>query len=109
MKNDYVKLITAIRNGESGAFTKLVRRYQQVTYASACTLLKDFDLAQDAVQESFLAAYYQLHRLERPEAFPAWLNKIVRYTCYRIIRRRSNQRSIESQESMSPTAERTPE
>lgn len=107
--NDNVELIQAIRDGDSSSFTKLVRRYQHVAYASAYALLKDFDLAHDAVQESFLTAYYQLHRLERPEVFPAWLNKIVTYACYRILRKRDSRNSPEAQESMSPAAEKTPE
>jgi RNA polymerase sigma factor (sigma-70 family) len=107
--NNNVELIQAIRDGDSSAFTELVRRYQHVAYASACALLKDFDLAHDAVQESFLTAYYQLHRLKQPEAFPAWLNKIVMYACHRIIRKRSNHNSTEPQESMRSAAEKTPE
>ena len=109
MKNDYVELINAIRSGDSNSFTVLVRKYQNVAFASACALLRDFDLAHDAVQESFLTVFYQLYRLERPESFPAWLNKIVRYKCYRIRRQEIRQIITETEESWDLTAGKTPE
>ena len=97
--NNIVELIQAIKDGDRSAFTELVRKYQNVAYASACALLKDFDLARDAVQESFLTVFYQLHKLERIEAFPGWPNKIVTYACYRIIRKRDNRNNLESKDT----------
>ena len=74
--SELADLIQATRTGDEKAFTRLVRRYQHLAHACACSLLNDFDLAQDAVQESFLIVYYQLHKLERTEAFPAWLYSV---------------------------------
>jgi len=107
--NENARLVEATRDGDCSAFTRLVRKYQTIAYASACIMLKDFDLAHDAVQESFLTAYYQLHRLKRPEAFPAWLNKIVKFACHRILRQRAIKDDPGLQHSVNQTEERTPD
>jgi RNA polymerase sigma factor (sigma-70 family) len=80
-------LIANIRAGDAGAFTALARRYQNMAHGYAFSLLHDFQLAEDAVQEAFLAAYCHLNRLQAPEAFPGWLRGIVRHQCQRILRR----------------------
>jgi RNA polymerase sigma factor (sigma-70 family) len=74
--------------GDIAAFTELTRRYQNLAFGYALTLLNDFHLAQDAVQEAFIAAYFHLGALQDAEAFPGWLRGIVRHRCHRILRKR---------------------
>ena len=50
------------------------------------SILDDFHLAQDAVQESFVIAYKQLPQLQEPRAFPGWFKQIVFSQCHRLIR-----------------------
>jgi hypothetical protein len=50
------------------AFGEIVRRYQDLVYGYAYSLLGDRDLAQDAAQEAFLAAYRALPQLDDLEA-----------------------------------------
>jgi len=77
-------LIQSTLTGDENAFTELIRLYQNFAYATACSLLNDDSLAQDAVQESFLTVYYQLPKLKNAESFPTWLNTIVKRHCYRM-------------------------
>ena len=81
------ELVRKAGTGDAGAFTELTRRYQNLAFGYAFSLLRDFHLAQDAAQESFLAAYQGLPALREPEAFPGWLRGIVRYQCGRLRRR----------------------
>jgi RNA polymerase sigma factor (sigma-70 family) len=81
------RLVSGTRQGDERAFEELVRIYQNLAYGYAFALLKDLYLAQDAVQDSFLAAYYQLHSLKEIAAFPGWLRGIVRHKCLRILRK----------------------
>src|SRR3954465_7695436 len=67
-------------------FVTLLREHQPSAYAHALSILKDIHLAHDAVQEAFVAAYFSLHTLSNPEAFPAWLRTIVHHQCHRILR-----------------------
>lgn len=73
--------------GDWQAFSELVSRYQNLAFGAAFTMLGDFQLAEDATQEAFVAAYFDLHKLRSPEAFAVWLRSVVRHECNRILRR----------------------
>ena len=51
------------------AFGEIVKRFQDMAFASAYAVLGDFQLAQDAAQEAFLSAYRNLNKLKNPGAF----------------------------------------
>jgi len=69
-------------------FTALVARHQAMAFGYALTILRDVQLAQDATQEAFIAAYFGLPTLAAPDTFTQWLRGIVRHQCWRILRRR---------------------
>ena len=81
------QLVRQARLGDADAFAELTRRYQNAALASAFALLRDFQLAQDAVQEALLSAHGALPRLADPAAFPGWLRGITRHQCHRLLRR----------------------
>src|SRR5262249_49867162 len=68
-------------------FGRVVRAYQDAAFAYAYALLRDRETAEDAVQASFLTAWLHRGDLVQPNAFAAWLRKIVRTECHRITRR----------------------
>ena len=68
------------------AFGELVRRYQDMAWGCAYAVLGDPVLAQDVAQEAFIAAYGSISRLRHPEAFAAWLRRIVYRQCSREFR-----------------------
>jgi RNA polymerase sigma factor (sigma-70 family) len=70
------------------AFDRLVVRLQDFAVASAYLHLRDTGLAEDAAQESFLAAWRHLHTLKDARVFVAWLKRIVVSRCHRITRRK---------------------
>lgn len=59
------------------AFAALVARYQDATFAWAYALLGDRAAVEDVSQDAFVAAWLNLSRLREPEAFGAWLRRIV--------------------------------
>jgi RNA polymerase sigma factor (sigma-70 family) len=85
---DTARAVLAARAGDLEAFGELVRGYQPMAIAYAFSLLRDLDLAQDAAQEAFVAAYLALDGLSEPLAFPGWLRAVVRSQCGRLTRRR---------------------
>jgi len=87
-------LVGEVLGGDQDAFTELVRRHQDYAYAVAISLLTDFDLAHDVVQEAFLAAYRTLSQLRRRERFRAWLCSIVRRMAYRALRELQKVRAL---------------
>ena len=57
------QLVAQCRTGDDRAFSALVQRFQNAAYATALSLNRDVDEAQDVVQEAFVAAYSKLGQL----------------------------------------------
>lgn len=69
--------------GDVDAFGAIVREFQDMAVGYAFSILGSFELAEDAAQEAFLQAYRDLHTLREPQAFPAWLRRLVFKYCDR--------------------------
>lgn len=76
------------KDTQQDAFRQLFERFQRAALQQARALLRDDDLAEDAVQEAFLAAYQNLGQLRDPRAFPGWLRRIVHTRCQRLLRKK---------------------
>lgn len=77
-------LVMAAQAGDLKAFDGLARRYRKGALAITIAILDSAEMAEDAVQDSLLAAYKALPRLKEPSAFAAWLGAIVRHRSRRI-------------------------
>lgn len=80
-------LVERARSGDHDAFTELARAANGRLYAVATLILRDRDLAEDAVQEALIAAWRGIRALRDPDAWDAWLHRLVVRSCYRIGRR----------------------
>jgi RNA polymerase sigma-70 factor, ECF subfamily len=89
------EIIRAVLVGNRGQFGELLRRYQGMVYGLAWHLLGNHSEAQDAAQETFIAAYLRLPALLQPEKFPAWLRRITVNQCRMRQRRRKEALSWE--------------
>jgi len=96
MKNDDVVLIQRILAGDETAFASLVRKYQKQVHTLAWGKIRDFHIAEDITQETFLQAYQKLETLEDPTRFSRWLYVIADRLCIAWLRK--NQRQIETLE-----------
>ena len=90
MKNDDVVLIQRILTGDETAFASLVRKYQKQVHTLAWRKIRDFHIAEDITQETFLQAYQKLETLEDPTRFSRWLYVIADRLCIAWLRK--NQR-----------------
>ena len=84
-------LESAVRSAAAGdldGFTEITRRTQHMAFGYALSLVGDLGLAEDVVQEAFVAAWFGLPSLIEPAAFPGWLRGIVRHRAHRELRRR---------------------
>jgi RNA polymerase sigma-70 factor (ECF subfamily) len=70
-------LIERARDGDVAAYEELVRRYQDLAFRVAYTIVGSADEAEDAAQEAFLRAYRALGRFRRGSPFRPWLLTIV--------------------------------
>src|SRR3954471_19099087 len=88
MAMDHEQLVRRAAKGEVQAFVDLTRRFQHVAFGSALAQVRDFQQAEDIVQEAFVAAWTGLPSLAEPAAFPGWLRGIVRHHAFRVLRRK---------------------
>jgi RNA polymerase sigma-70 factor (ECF subfamily) len=80
-------LVEQARDGDQSAFAELVGLEGDRCYAVAIGILRDVELARDAVQQAFLLAWRELPRLRDPERFEVWLHRLVVNACYEELRR----------------------
>lgn len=75
-------LVLRSKANDSDAFAELYSMTYNKVYNYARHYLKDHDLAQDALQEVYISALKNLHKLNDPTLFIAWLNRITFHVCY---------------------------
>ena len=79
-------LIIASRQGDCDAYEEVVRRFQDMAVAYAYAQLGNWQEAEDAAQEAFIAAWYGLLGLRDAAAFPGWFRRIVHSRANRRLR-----------------------
>ena len=85
-RNSDAHLVESALSGEAEAFDALVKRFQRVVYAVAFAVISDREAALDVLQESFIAAYRQLHTLDDISKFGPWICAITRNLAKQFIR-----------------------
>ena len=81
MKANDVNLIRRTLDGDQGAFTTLVNKYQKSVHALVWRKIGDFHIAEEITQDVFLKVYERLSTLKYPEHFPGWLYVIATRHC----------------------------
>ena len=77
-REEEIDLVRKAKEGGTAAFAEIIRRYQNLVYATAFRILKDTALAEDVAQEAFVTAFRSLPDLRAEGSFPPWLRKIAR-------------------------------
>lgn len=106
------EIVRKARNGEKQVWSDIADRFYPWALRIARSRLSDKALAEDAVQEAFLAAFTNLHALRDSESFPAWLAAIIRSQCSQMRSRQQKEVSFDLLDDcgMLPMGElRTPE
>jgi RNA polymerase sigma-70 factor (ECF subfamily) len=70
-------LVTKARDGDTGAFRRLVERHQTRAFALAMGLVRDESDARELVQEAFIRVYRSLDGFEGGSTFYTWLYRII--------------------------------
>ena len=81
-------LVERAREGDHDAFAELVHGSIARLDTAARLILRDPELARDAVQEGLLRAWRDLRSLLDPDRFDAWLHRLTVNACLDLARRR---------------------
>ena len=82
------RLAKLARNGDRNAFAELVELYKDKIFHLAYRMLNNKQEAEDAVQETFLRVYTNLHRYDENQKFSTWIFRIGTNLCIDKLRRR---------------------
>ena len=80
-----IKAAEAAKAGSKEAFCELYGKYRDNLYRYALYRLGDPSEAEDAVSECVLSAWQGIAGLRKPEAFGAWIFRILHASCVRRI------------------------
>jgi RNA polymerase sigma-70 factor, ECF subfamily len=74
------ELVLLAREGDRDAFDILMTAVIDHLYRIARLVLRDFDSAEDAVQEALVRCWRDLPGLRDPDRFDAWLNRLLMHS-----------------------------
>ncbi len=75
------------RNGASFCYNCIIEAFQAKGYNLACRMLRDWALAEDVLQESFVSGYRAFSQF-RGDNLNAWMMRIIANTCRDFLRSR---------------------
>ena len=84
------ELVVAGGSGCVDAFAALYERYYGTMVAVAYAIVADYDMAEDAAQETFAVACRDIAKLKKTDRFGCWLTGICRNTAKQMLRRRKS-------------------
>lgn len=85
------KLIAIVMNAREGSkddFVRMIRSFEKTMYRVAVGILRSDEDAADAIQDTIVAAYRQIHQLREPQYAQTWLIRILINECNGIRKRK---------------------
>lgn len=91
--------VRAAQEGDQGAFSLLMERFQRDVYGKAFSIVKNHQEADDVVQETFIRVYRALPGFRFESSFRTWLITIAtRQALNALTRAKGKQESLDSDE-----------
>lgn len=81
------QIIKQVTDGDTDIYSQIVERYEAKLMRYGQYLLKDYDLASDAVQETFIKAYINLRSFNTKRKFSSWIYRILHNEAMNVIKR----------------------
>ncbi len=79
--------LAAARQGDPEAFAELVRLYEKRVLALTLRMCRNPEIAAEAAQEAFLAAWQGLKFFREESRFSTWLYRLASNACVDVLRR----------------------
>src|SRR3954453_23549859 len=101
MQRDHV---VRAQEGDLDAFSALTAGRTPRLFSAARLILRDDELAADAVQDALLGPWVDIRALREPDRFNAWLHRLLVRACYRVAQRRRTREIVELKVSATSNA-----
>jgi RNA polymerase sigma-70 factor (ECF subfamily) len=93
-EDEDVQLVDQARNGDAQAFGELVKRHHHRCVSLAACILRDWEEAEDEVQNACWKAFEHLDQFQGDSDFSIWLSRIVVNQCLMFMRARRRVRFL---------------
>ncbi len=102
-------LVERAKTGDLDAFAQLVKASAPRLRGVANLILRDIDLAEDALQDALLLAWRDIRALRDPDAWDAWLRRLTVNACYKAAGKERKRSQVEVHVDPDPVIVRTPD
>src|SRR5580704_9617073 len=89
-QSDEMELIRRAREGDTGAYDDLVRRYQERIYATIYHMTSNHEDANDLAQDAFIKAFQALKSFKGGSSFYTWIYRIAVNKTINFLKQRKN-------------------
>ena len=97
---DEAALVQRAQQGDTAAFSELVKKYERKIYRVALHITNNQEDAEDVLQESFLKAYSHLGGFEGNSKFYTWIVRIAVNEALMKLRKRKTARTMSIDEEV---------
>jgi len=97
---DESAVLALAREGDAGAFSELMRRYEGKIFRLAQHITQNREDAEDVLQETFLKAYEHLDQFQGNSKFYTWIVRIAVNQALMKLRKRKSDRSVSLDEGI---------
>lgn len=84
------QLVSACRDGDTSAYSGLVRAYSGRVFAICLGIVGNRQDAEDIAQQALLKGLSDIKQLRRGEQFGAWISRIAKNLCLDFLRRQKH-------------------
>lgn len=90
------EIIIRCQQGDMDAFESLFCLYSTKAVRTAYLITGRQDIAEDIVQEAFIQCFQEIKRLQNPNAFQTWFNRILIRIIWRSLKKEKRKLSLET-------------
>jgi RNA polymerase sigma-70 factor (ECF subfamily) len=102
-----LRLVEAIRRGESAAWSTLITRYQDRLFAVCLRMVHNRDLAQDLTQDAFVKIIQGLDSFDARAKLSTWMIRVTMNVCLSRLRSEKLRRHASLEAMTSPDSSRS--
>jgi RNA polymerase sigma-70 factor (ECF subfamily) len=81
-------LVSAAKSGDAIAFVALSARHSEMVLRRTYRIVKNWEDAEDVLQESFMKAFVHLNAFEERSSFSSWLTRIAINSALMLLRKK---------------------